>query len=135
MEARRGRGATFSHGGTYLCACWSSYQTSALHPPPAKQTESLLHKGIQQKIQNSKNGGGGGQSPLQKKLFENTNIRKKRSSRCGAADMDPTRNHEVWGSIPGLDQWVKNRHCPELWYKSQTQLGSCMAEAGSCSSD
>ena len=21
--------------------------------------------------------------------------------------MNPTRNHEVWGSIPGLPQWVK----------------------------
>ena len=27
--------------------------------------------------------------------------------------MDPTRNHEVSGSIPSLAQWVK--HCRELW--------------------
>ena len=30
----------------------------------------------------------------------------KRSSRRGAAETNPTRNHEVSGSIPGLDQWV-----------------------------
>ena len=29
------------------------------------------------------------------------------SSRCGAAETSPTRNHEVVGLIPGLDHWVK----------------------------
>ena len=28
------------------------------------------------------------------------------SSHCSAAEMNPTRNCEVVGSIPGLDQWV-----------------------------
>ena len=28
---------------------------------------------------------------------------------------NPTRNHEVVGLIPGLVQWVKDRHCHELW--------------------
>ena len=29
----------------------------------------------------------------------------------GTEEMNQTRNHEVTGSIPGLDQWVKD---PEL---------------------
>ena len=33
--------------------------------------------------------------------------KKKRSSHCGAAETNPTRNNEVEGSIPGLAQWVK----------------------------
>ena len=30
------------------------------------------------------------------------------SSHCATAEMNPTRNHEVVGSIPGLTQWVKD---------------------------
>ena len=30
-----------------------------------------------------------------------------RSSCCGAAEMNPTKNHEAAGLIPGLYQWVK----------------------------
>ena len=30
------------------------------------------------------------------------------SSHHGAAETNPTRNHEVVGSIPGLTQWVKD---------------------------
>ena len=33
---------------------------------------------------------------------------KYRSSRCGAAETNPTRNHEVAGLILGLSQWVKD---------------------------
>ena len=34
------------------------------------------------------------------------------SSRRGAAEMNPTRNHEVAGLIPGLAHWVKNPVLP-----------------------
>ena len=30
------------------------------------------------------------------------------SFRRGAAEMNPMRNHEVTGAIPGLNQWVKD---------------------------
>ena len=34
--------------------------------------------------------------------------KKERSSCRGPAEMNPTRNYEVAGSIPGLSQWIKD---------------------------
>ena len=40
---------------------------------------------------------------------------------------NPTRNHEVSGSIPGLAQWVEDLAL--LWCRSQVKLGSHVAVA------
>ena len=37
---------------------------------------------------------------------------------------NPTGNHEVAGSVPGLAQWVKIWRCRELWCRLQTRLRS-----------
>ena len=46
------------------------------------------------------------------------------SSHSGTVETNPTRNHEVAGSIPGLTQWVKDVELLRVWYKLQTWLRS-----------
>jgi len=48
---------------------------------------------------------------------QKTNKQKKhfRSSHCGASETNPTSNHEVSASIPGLTQWVKDPVLLWLW--------------------
>ena len=52
-------------------------------------------------------------------VFQNQTEKKKKerknlywNSRCGSAEMYPTRNHEVAGSILGLVQLVKDLALP-----------------------
>ena len=37
---------------------------------------------------------------------------RRKESRLGTEETNPTRNHEVVGSIPGLGQWVKDPSLP-----------------------
>ena len=47
----------------------------------------------------------------------------------GAAETNPSSNQEVSGSIPGPAQWLRIRHCRELWCRLQTRLRSAIAVA------
>ena len=52
---------------------------------------------------------------------------------------NPTRNHEVAGSVPPLLSGLTIQHCHELWCRLHMQLGSriavALAQAGSYNSD
>ena len=48
---------------------------------------------------------------------------------------NPTRNHEVAGTIPSLLSGSRIRHCRELWCRLQTRLRSHVAVGCRCGSD
>ena len=45
---------------------------------------------------------------LEVAMLKKQKNKKRRSSRRGVVEMNPTRHHEVLGSIPGLAQWVED---------------------------
>ena len=47
----------------------------------------------------------------------NLNYGTNGSSCCGTAETNPTRNHEVVGSIPDLTRWVKDPALLWLWHR------------------
>ena len=52
-----------------------------------------------------------------------------RSSRCGSAETNLARNHEVVGSILAPISGLRIQRCCELWGRAKTQLGSQVAVA------
>ena len=54
------------------------------------------------------------------------NVSIIRSFHCGSVVTNPTSIQEEAGLIPGSLSGLRIRHCHELWYRSQTGLGSCV---------
>ena len=50
---------------------------------------------------------------------------RSRGSRCGAADTNLTRNHEVSVQSLALLSGLRIRRCCELWHRPQMWLRSC----------
>ena len=51
------------------------------------------------------------------------------TSHRGSEVTNPTSIHKDEGSIPGLARGLRILRCRELWCRSKTGLGSCMAVA------
>ena len=56
-------------------------------------------------------------------------LEEMRSSHCGSEVIHSTSTHEDTGSNPGLAGRLRIQCAHELWWKSQTQLESCVAVA------
>ena len=87
---------------------WGNINTNKNKPMEPNQTYKLLHNKGNHKKKKKK---------------------KKRSSHCSSAETNLTRNHEVVGSILTLLSGLRVWRCHELWCRSKTRLGSCVAVA------
>ena len=52
-------------------------------------------------------------NPMQTYSLYNLIKLLNRSPGCGTVEMNPTRNHEVEGLIPGLVQWIEDPVLPK----------------------